>query len=312
LPATHSRSFELAAASLGAFLIALSAFLPITDSESGLSLPNNQLIQHGPRGWLLVVLGVLIAFGVYDMWRANPASRGGRSPLVLCTVAAVDLSWFAASSSLRLVYFFGAQNGSQRLPFGAAIYVGAGGVLLAFMGTLRLRGAVGWPSLPGGLTAAMGTQARRALGQPQPMMEEPPVMADATTSNPVRGTAPLAAPSMEAAVTSAVAPPTVAAGWYQNPSGPGQRYWDSVKWTESYAQAPPSAVALFSNGRGLTKVSFVLAAVSLAFLPVVAGPIAIVCASVALNRKEPNAATALGVAIVAMIIGLLIGAIVGV
>jgi hypothetical protein len=144
------------------------------------------------------------------------------------------------------------------------------------------------------------------------MMEEPPVMADATTSNPVRGTAPLAAPSMEAAVTSAVAPPTVAAGWYQNPSGPGQRYWDSVKWTESYAQAPPSAVALFSNGRGLTKVSFVLAAVSLAFLPVVAGPIAIVCASVALNRTEPNAATALGVAIVAMIIGLLIGAIVGV
>ena len=27
-------------------------------------------------------------------------------------------------------------------------------------------------------------------------------------------------------------------GWYQNPEGPGQRYWDGIRWTDQYAQAP--------------------------------------------------------------------------
>jgi len=25
-------------------------------------------------------------------------------------------------------------------------------------------------------------------------------------------------------------------GWYSNPQGPGQRYWDGTKWTDSYSQ----------------------------------------------------------------------------
>lgn len=30
-------------------------------------------------------------------------------------------------------------------------------------------------------------------------------------------------------------PPTVPAGWYPNPTGPGQRYWDGQQWTEHTA-----------------------------------------------------------------------------
>jgi Protein of unknown function (DUF2510) len=27
-------------------------------------------------------------------------------------------------------------------------------------------------------------------------------------------------------------------GWYQNPEGPGQRYWDGARWTDDYAPSP--------------------------------------------------------------------------
>lgn len=27
-------------------------------------------------------------------------------------------------------------------------------------------------------------------------------------------------------------------GWYQNPQGPGQRYWDGTRWTDNYSQGP--------------------------------------------------------------------------
>jgi hypothetical protein len=35
------------------------------------------------------------------------------------------------------------------------------------------------------------------------------------------------------------------AGWYQNPEGPGQRYWDGQMWTEHYSDqpAPPQYAA---------------------------------------------------------------------
>src|SRR4051794_39555393 len=33
--------------------------------------------------------------------------------------------------------------------------------------------------------------------------------------------------------------PGPAAGWYQNPSGPGRRYWDGQRWTEHIDTAPP-------------------------------------------------------------------------
>jgi hypothetical protein len=34
-------------------------------------------------------------------------------------------------------------------------------------------------------------------------------------------------------------PPTAPAGWYVNPSGVGQRYWDGEQWTDSYSGAGP-------------------------------------------------------------------------
>ena len=36
-------------------------------------------------------------------------------------------------------------------------------------------------------------------------------------------------------------PPTAPAGWYVNPSGSGQRYWDGEQWTDSYSGAGPPA-----------------------------------------------------------------------
>ena len=63
------------------------------------------------------------------------------------------------------------------------------------------------------------------------------------------GTPPPAAPVMHAAATPqappvAQPPPAQAPqmqpppGWYANPGGPGQRYWDGSRWTEQYSQAP--------------------------------------------------------------------------
>jgi Protein of unknown function (DUF2510) len=36
------------------------------------------------------------------------------------------------------------------------------------------------------------------------------------------------------------APP---AGWYQNPEGSGQRYWDGGRWTDHFHHAPPPPAA---------------------------------------------------------------------
>lgn len=56
--------------------------------------------------------------------------------------------------------------------------------------------------------------------------------------------------------------------------------------------------------------AFVCAAVSLLFFPIVFGPIAIVLSSIALGRKEPHAALALGLSIAGMILGFILGALV--
>ena len=45
-------------------------------------------------------------------------------------------------------------------------------------------------------------------------------------------------------------------GWYQNPEGPGQRYWDGIRWTDQYAPAPapvrpaPQVTAQPTRGSG--------------------------------------------------------------
>jgi hypothetical protein len=50
------------------------------------------------------------------------------------------------------------------------------------------------------------------------------------------------------AASASVAPPVIAAGWYLDPQGRGQRFWDGSAWTEqvapSGASIPPSTAAL--------------------------------------------------------------------
>jgi len=55
-------------------------------------------------------------------------------------------------------------------------------------------------------------------------------------------------------------------GWYTNPTGPGQRYWDGQRWTDSYSQTQPSAanseIAAMSSGTpGLVIAGYILAVV---------------------------------------------------
>jgi hypothetical protein len=65
-------------------------------------------------------------------------------------------------------------------------------------------------------------------------------------------------------------PPSAPAGWYVNPSGSGQRYWDGEQWTDSYSGAgppPPSSVVADrsaedgSGNMGLVFAGYLLAVV---------------------------------------------------
>src|SRR3954471_1988379 len=48
-------------------------------------------------------------------------------------------------------------------------------------------------------------------------------------------------PAPQSSTDSLDAPPAPpAAGWYPNPQGPGQRYWDGQQWTEHFQGAPLS------------------------------------------------------------------------
>lgn len=38
-------------------------------------------------------------------------------------------------------------------------------------------------------------------------------------------------------------------GWYSDPRGPGQRYWDGSNWTEHHLEPPPSPQALRDSSR---------------------------------------------------------------
>jgi hypothetical protein len=120
--------------------------------------------------------------------------------------------------------------------------------------------------------------------------------------------------SSAAGAVGAPVTPSFPAGWYAVDNRVNtKRYWDGEKWTGDFAPIDSAAVPgqrESTSGRGLTAVSFVLAAVSLGFFPIVLGPVAIVCAGVAMNRKERNAPVALAVAVVAMIVGMFLGALV--
>lgn len=65
-----------------------------------------------------------------------------------------------------------------------------------------------------------------------------------------------------------------------------------------------------STARTLTVLAFVFGAVSILFLPIIFGPAAIVCGAIAWSKGDPLARYALPFAIVAMILGFVLGAIV--
>ena len=92
------------------------------------------------------------------------------------------------------------------------------------------------------------------------------------------------------------------AGWYTNPTGPGQRYWDGAQWTDSYSKDGSSTAS-----QSMTQVSLVLALASLLLLPPFLGTAAIVCAAVGIGRNEKNAPLMLVGAVVAMIAGMALG-----
>ncbi|HYO61579.1 MAG TPA: hypothetical protein VEU29_06745 [Actinomycetota bacterium] len=60
-------------------------------------------------------------------------------------------------------------------------------------------------------------------------------------------------------------------------------------------------------GRTLTIVAFVLAALAVIFFPIVLGPVAAICAGVAMSKGDPLAKWALTAAIACTIAGMVIG-----
>jgi uncharacterized protein DUF2510 len=82
-------------------------------------------------------------------------------------------------------------------------------------------------------------------------------------------------------LSSADPPPSAPAGWYVNPSGSGQRYWDGEYWTDSYSGAGPPSPAEERRGEdGVGNMGLVVAGYSLAvFLPLFGFIIGIVVAT---------------------------------
>lgn len=80
----------------------------------------------------------------------------------------------------------------------------------------------------------MDTTPRASDGSPDP---------DATTAASIQPrSGATASPSTEAR------PATAPAGWYPNPQGPGQRWWDGAQWTDHYsAPASPQTTAAASS-----------------------------------------------------------------
>lgn len=81
----------------------------------------------------------------------------------------------------------------------------------------------------------------------------------------------------------------------------------------SYGQLPypPPVPGVYANPTNtLSNVAIGLAVVALLILPILFGPAAIVCAGVALSRKERKAGLALGLAVGGMLVGFLFGALV--
>lgn len=75
----------------------------------------------------------------------------------------------------------------------------------------------------------------------------------------------------------------------------------------STGQMDPQQTSAAPAGRTLTIVAFVLAALAVIFFPIVLGPVAAICAGVAMSKGDPLAKWALTAAIVCTIAGMAIG-----
>lgn len=73
-----------------------------------------------------------------------------------------------------------------------------------------------------------------------------------------------------------------APGWYQDPQGPGQRYWDGQQWTEHRAPAapPPPPTAASREKKGGGTVWKVMLGVVLGFCVVIVGCVAVLGSAV--------------------------------
>jgi hypothetical protein len=84
-------------------------------------------------------------------------------------------------------------------------------------------------------------------------------------------------------------PGQAAPGWYANPQGPGQRYWDGAKWTEQYQPAPGQAAAPPKKDRNWLKgCLLVTLGVFLAGALLIGGCAALFSAGVDEAEKEQN------------------------
>jgi Protein of unknown function (DUF2510) len=94
------------------------------------------------------------------------------------------------------------------------------------------------------------------------------------------------------------------AGWYRNPEGAGQRYWDGAHWSEHYADdrgqitpvPPPPATARRSDG--LVTTGYILAVL----LPIVGFIIGIVL----LTRRNDQGAWVMVASVAAFVVWSLI------
>lgn len=138
--------------------------------------------------------------------------------------------------------------------------------------------------------------------------------------------------------TAAPAPPVYPSqplgDYYQQPAqtypgyeqhGYPQQGYQQGSWQEAYSEPgyaqpgylqpayPPPGYqsAPASTGSGLSTAAFICGGLAFLILPIVLGPIGIVCGAIALRRDQPRAGAALAVAIAGTIGGFIIGAIVG-
>ena len=94
-------------------------------------------------------------------------------------------------------------------------------------------------------------------------------------------------------------------GWYRNPVGPGQRYWDGGKWTDRYADnrghvldvPPPPATATAEAQDSFVRIAYVLA-----LLPFIGLIVGIVAGIVLLAERNKQGAGVIVVSIVAFLV----------